>query len=145
MAIRTSARAMIRRNGSLLVIRYEDASGQWYALPGGGQRMGEGLEDSLVREVAEETGLQVRVGRLRFVRECMATPSSRSLPEDFHQVEMIFEGDVVNEAGAPSAVDPTQSGVEWLPVDELRRRCFFPIALLDALDEQREFGYLGIV
>jgi ADP-ribose pyrophosphatase YjhB (NUDIX family) len=145
MAIRTSARAMICKNDALLVIRYEDAAGQWYALPGGGQRIGEGLEASLVREVAEETGLKVRIGRLRFVRECIATPSSRSLPADFHQVELIFECDAVHDAGAPSAVDPTQAGIEWLAVDELRRRCFFPIALLDALDEQREVGYLGIV
>ena len=93
--IRTSARALIQRDGLLLVVRYRDGRGDWYTLPGGGQRHGEGLQAALVREIAEETGARVRVGPLRFVGECIAGPDSRALPLDFHQVELFFSCEVI--------------------------------------------------
>jgi ADP-ribose pyrophosphatase YjhB (NUDIX family) len=143
--VRTSARALIQRDGQLLVVRYNDEHGDWYTLPGGGQRHGEGLESALIREVAEETGAQVRVGPLRFVRECIAGPTSRALPPDFHQVECIFACDLTGpEPGGGREPDATQVGVAWYSVRELRQRCFFPLALLDALDREQMFGYLGV-
>ena len=145
--IRTSARAIVQERGRLLVVRYRDGEGDWYTVPGGGQRHGESLEAALVREVAEETGARVRVGPLRFVRECMAGPGSRALPPDFHQVELFFacELEAPPPAGATGpAPDPAQVGVHWLQVGELRGLCFFPGALLDAMERGQEFGYLGV-
>jgi 8-oxo-dGTP pyrophosphatase MutT (NUDIX family) len=144
--IRTSARALIERDGSLLVVRYRDERGDWYVLPGGGQRPGEGLEASLVREVLEETGAAVRVGPLRFVRECIAGPDARALPPDFHQVEFFFRCDLLRPAAGTGLVpDRNQAGVEWRTREDLRGLCFFPQALLDALDRGQPFGYLGVV
>jgi ADP-ribose pyrophosphatase YjhB (NUDIX family) len=143
--MRTAARAIIYRDNSLLVVRYRDEQGDFYALPGGAQRHREGLVAALTREVAEETGLLVRVGSLRFVRECMAGPSARSLPPDFHQVEFYFTCTVIGPGGLASAPDPGQVDAEWCTIAELRSRCFFPTALLDALERGEEFGYLGVV
>jgi hypothetical protein len=95
--------------------------------------------------VGEETGLHVRVGPLRFVRECVAGPDARSLPPDFHQVEFYFTCEIVGHGGAGAEPDQGQVGAEWCTVRELRGRCFFPPALLDALEAGREFGYLGVV
>src|SRR5262245_38621477 len=143
--MQTSARAIIYRDDSLLVVRYRDECGDWYAVPGGRQRHGEGLVAAVAREVAEETGLLIRVGPLRFVRECIAGPGARSLPPDFHQVEFYFTCALVGPGGAASAPDPGQVDAEWCTIAELRSRCFFPPALLDALERGEEFGYLGVV
>lgn len=142
--IRTSARAIIRKDTSLLVVRYQDTQVHWYCLPGGGQRHGEDLASSLVREVAEETGLQIRVGPLHFVRECLAGPQSRALPPDFHQVELFFACEIIAPHDGPLEQDQGQDGFEWCSLHELRSRCFFPDALLDAIESGREFGYLGV-
>ncbi|HZL88977.1 MAG TPA: NUDIX domain-containing protein [Pirellulaceae bacterium] len=144
-SIRTSARAIIQRDGKLFVIRYRDGHGDFYALPGGAQRHGESLVDAVVREVAEETGAVIRAGGLRFVRECRGSPQSRSIPADLHQIELFFDCELVSLCGAAEVPDPGQDGCEWLTLAELRSRCFFPQALLDALESGREFGYLGMV
>jgi ADP-ribose pyrophosphatase YjhB (NUDIX family) len=143
--MRTSARAIIDRDGALLVLRYRDDRGDWYTLPGGGQRDGEGLVAAVAREVAEETGLRIRVGPLRFVRECIAPDGGRGLPPGFHQVEFYFACEVVGSVGSTDEPDSGQVGTEWCRIAELRDRCFFPPALLDALERGEPFGYLGVV
>jgi 8-oxo-dGTP diphosphatase len=55
--------AVIVRDGQVLLVKrkYEPLAGQW-SLPGGAVEVGETLEGCLAREMAEETGLDVRVG-----------------------------------------------------------------------------------
>ncbi len=57
--------AVILDEGRVLLIRrgHEPLKGTW-SLPGGAVETGETLEDALVREVLEETGLAVEVGPL---------------------------------------------------------------------------------
>lgn len=143
--VRTSARAIIQRDDRLLVIRYQDDRGAWYALPGGGQQHGESLEATLRREVEEETGARVRVGPLRFVRESLATSESRGLPPEWHQVELIFACEILSPCDDGRAPDPAQTAAEWRTVAELRELVFFPGALLDALEYRTEATYLGVV
>ena len=55
--------AVIVLEGKVLLVKrkYEPLAGQW-SLPGGAVEVGETLEACLVREMLEETGLEVRVG-----------------------------------------------------------------------------------
>lgn len=63
MLLTPAVAAVIRDNaGRVLLIRRGDERG--WSLPGGFMEPGERLADSLVREVQEETGLEVKVVRL---------------------------------------------------------------------------------
>ena len=55
--------AVIVQDGKVLIVKrkYDPLAGQW-SLPGGGVELGETLVDSVVREMLEETGLQIEVG-----------------------------------------------------------------------------------
>jgi len=55
--------AVIVQDGKVLIVKrkYDPLAGQW-SLPGGGVELGETLEDSVAREMLEETGLEVAVG-----------------------------------------------------------------------------------
>ena len=55
--------AVIVRDGQVLIVkrRYEPLAGRW-SLPGGTLELGETLEAGVVREMREETGLDVDVG-----------------------------------------------------------------------------------
>ena len=54
---------MIVRDGEVVIVRrrYEPLAGHW-SLPGGTLELGETLEAGVVREMREETGLEVDVG-----------------------------------------------------------------------------------
>jgi ADP-ribose pyrophosphatase YjhB (NUDIX family) len=54
---RNSAKAIIVREGRLLVTRNSDPEGDWYILPGGGQNHSEPLHATLRRECLEEIGV----------------------------------------------------------------------------------------
>lgn len=55
--------AVIVEGGRVLIVkrRYDPLAGQW-SIPGGAVELGESLEDCVVREMREETGLDVEVG-----------------------------------------------------------------------------------
>ena len=126
---------------------YDTVDGVVHALPGGGQRRGETLDESLVREIHEEAGLDITVGRMRWIREFIpARLPVSSFDPSFHQVEIIFEctahGDAEPRLGA--APDPGQVGVGWLPVHDLVNAPFFPQEIARILNGQAsDRTYLG--
>ena len=71
-----------RQDGKMLVV-WNKRYGRW-AMPGGKVEEGETLADALVREMQEETGLDVEPGRLLYV--CDHLPGNGT-----HVVHLTFE------------------------------------------------------
>lgn len=63
---RTRAYAVIEHNQKILIVKNWIGSGVW-SLPGGGGQEGETEEDTLIREVHEETGVKVDKKQLKFI------------------------------------------------------------------------------
>jgi ADP-ribose pyrophosphatase YjhB (NUDIX family) len=134
--IRNSAKAVVIEDGRLLANRHVDAQGPWFSLPGGGQRAGEPLLDALRREVLEETGFEVEVGDLRFVREYIGRNHEFAEHDaDVHQVELMFQCRLsrVRPRLEPTDPDERQVGVEWLPLADLAERRLYPSVLAEHL------------
>ena len=53
--------AAIIRNGKILMVRHQDGGRVYWTLPGGGVIEGESLEQATIREVLEETHLNISV------------------------------------------------------------------------------------
>jgi ADP-ribose pyrophosphatase YjhB (NUDIX family) len=64
-----AVRAIIRDGNKLLVMHRDKHGSQYYTLVGGRVSEGESLEQALVREVKEETGLDVTAARLVFTED----------------------------------------------------------------------------
>lgn len=99
--------AVIVRDGLVLVIRRRDGYG--YNFPGGYLRWDEPIETGLHREVEEETGYRIRIGRQIGIYSGPAPDQILSSVVVAYAAEIVggeerssFEGDVV-----------------WVPVDDL--------------------------
>lgn len=88
------------------------AQGKW-SFPGGLVNTGEGLRQACLRELREETGLQVELEDLAKVVERIIRDEQGAV--EYHYVIVDFWGISAGEARASSDA----SAVRWVPVDEV--------------------------
>jgi len=146
--VRLSVKAIIVREGRLLVLKCRDDEGVWYVLPGGGQEAGETLDQALRRECFEELGCEIRMGSLRFVRDYIAKNHEFAVIDpDTHQVELMFQCYLESEPSHAVQPDSMQEGFEWLEVTGLRGSRLYPRILEHVLGSAEANGvlYLGDV
>ena len=125
--IRTSAKALIIREGKMLAIRLKDSDGEFYIMPGGGQDVEELLPEAVCREVAEELGIRVEVGDLAFVIEGLHG-------EPFHRIDLVFACKYLGEIpGARLHGDNNQVGADWLEIAALNTQPLYPSKLRRAI------------
>lgn len=67
--MRQAVRAVVVRNGYLLVMHRNKFGQEYYTLPGGGMKPNEQAEHALFRQMQEETGVQIINPRLVIVEE----------------------------------------------------------------------------
>jgi 8-oxo-dGTP diphosphatase len=122
---RVGVKGLLLRRGQLLLLRRHphDAiyPGRW-DLPGGGVEVGHTLEATLRREVREETGLRVRIGRPFDVR-LVRIPVRGDRP--FPSVQVTLRCTVVG--GGTVQLDPSEhTEARWVGRGELGRLRLVP-------------------
>ena len=107
------------RDRVLLALWNEPDRSLW-TLPGGGVELRETVEDAAVREVHEETGYDVELGRLLGVDTIVITPEERTVDRDrfYKGVRVIFEASVVG-GRLRNEVDGTTDEARWFPLSEV--------------------------
>ena len=106
------AAAVVIHDGRVVLIRRGQApsAGEW-SIPGGGVELGESVETALRREVREETGLEIAVGRFLEVFERVELDDAGAVR--FHFVVLDYAATVVggslragDDAADVALVDP---------------------------------------
>ena len=129
--IRNAARAVIVRDSNILLLRKEGyPQGARYALPGGGQDLGETLEQALLRECEEEIGTQVRIRGLVHVADTFK-PRDTSPPSTRHLVEFLFDCSIPEGYTPCNGMHPDkhQVAVDWYGLDALEGMPLYPRSL----------------
>lgn len=147
--IRTSAKAIILRDGQILLIRKRGQDGiPYHVIPGGGQNHGENLHQALQRECIEEVNAPVQVGPLRYVQDYIANHHEFSdVHPDAHHVVFFFECSVPSDyhPAMGTETDTHQEAVLWFPLNCLEEANLYPKALIPHLQAFNVQGpvYLG--
>lgn len=110
-------------------------AGEW-SLPGGRVRFGEELHEAVVRELAEETGLEVVVERFLGWVERLGDD-----PEPYHFVILDFLVDVLDPLQEPHPGDDAVE-VAWIGLDDLDGLALVPGLLEFLLDHDVVPGVL---
>jgi ADP-ribose pyrophosphatase YjhB (NUDIX family) len=123
---------ILERDGRILLVasRYPNHAKPLWNLPGGRQRHGELLEESLTREFREETGLTIATGELLYVSESYDGATGT------HFLNFTF---AVRAQGEPRAAedDAHVVGLEWVARDRVESR--LPVAVV----REPLLAYLG--
>lgn len=144
------------RDGGILMVNHRGLrDGPFWAPPGGGMEYGSPAEANLEREFREETGLEVRTGRLMFTTEFIQSP--------LHAVEFFFEVTIVGgnlhtgfdpEMGPSSTSgrrlstpsrdlkDQTSGRRQGQLIEEVR---FMPFTEVDALPPEARHGAFRLI
>jgi 8-oxo-dGTP diphosphatase len=108
-----------RNDNEILLVRHRKGTRQYWVLPGGRLEYGETFHECAVRELREETGLDVEVDNLIYLSEAIAPDRSR------HIVNVYLTAHVVG--GVMQVGDePVLAGVDFVPLDELSRCTLYP-------------------
>lgn len=130
--MRKAVRAIIIKDNKLLTMHRNKFGQAYYTLPGGGIDFGETAEETLKREVREETNLHVTNHRLVFVEEagdpfgtqyvylCEVSGDDMRLQEDSDEAK-------INQLGQ-NLYKP-----HWLPLEKLAKSTFLSDKLKDAI------------
>lgn len=118
---RLAAYAVVLRDDLVLLSRIDPriAETEMWTLPGGGVEHGEDPHDAVVREVREETGLDVRVSdTARVASSHQPASRRRGRRVDAHAVRLVYEGWVPRDAPEPRVLEVDGSTVDaaWQPV-----------------------------
>jgi 8-oxo-dGTP diphosphatase len=121
--VRLAAYAWAEEDSAVLLVRNaptERAAGLW-TLPGGGLAFGEEPEAGAIREVREETGLDVRMGMLLGVRSAILEPEWLGRSERLQAIGILYRASVVG-GELRHEVDESTDRAAWIPLaglDEL--------------------------
>lgn len=107
------------RDRILLALWNEGDAPRW-TLPGGGVELEESVEDGTVREVLEETGYDVRLGKLLTV-DTYVIPGTRRIngsDRPMKAVRVLFDATIVG-GELTHEIDGTTDEARWFPLSEV--------------------------
>ena len=143
---RYRAAAIIIENDCVLFAKNE-LTDYMYSI-GGGVHMGEKAEDSVIREVYEETGVYYEIEQLAVIHENFFDDSSDEVLKGLNCHEICFyylmKSRGTQELNSNSFINGVKEEMCWIPIKDLDKYKAFPGFLKDYLAKEH-FGVEHIV
>ena len=121
---RPSVYGIVIKDGSILLSSQHTAN--QYDLPGGGIETHENIEQALVREIKEETGIDTDIGELMMATDNIFIwkPDDPSRREVLHSIMLYYVATMIGGEISTKGFDVQErecaKQAVWLPLDELK-------------------------
>ena len=141
---RISVGAIVIQEGRILLVRYKDSDKNSFLVgPGGGSLNDEGISQTVVREVLEETGLEVSPQKILFIEDLL---SGRYRMVKIWFLCKIIGGQLEHTQGA---IEEGITEAGWYRKDQLRNEIVYPSILVSQnwdtfFKDNWESKYLGL-
>ncbi|MFI5286151.1 MAG: NUDIX domain-containing protein [Candidatus Dormibacteria bacterium] len=120
-AVRLRVGVLVWREGEVLLVRHEKGGRSYWLVPGGGVDAGETMVAAATRELLEETGYAVEIGRLLLLCEAIdPKPGGR------HIVNAVYAGTVRAGTLEVGADDKSLREAKWQPLQALAELEMYP-------------------
>lgn len=110
---RVRVAALMTHEDKVVLVRHRAGANEYHLLPGGGVDYRETAGDALVREVREETGLEIAVGEPLIVSDTIDPRGSR------HVINIVFSAAITGGSVTDTPEDRRVAGVDLVTPDEL--------------------------
>ena len=114
------------RDDRILVQR--DKGGNEYALPGGHVKIGETTVEGLIREYKEETGAEIKCGRLLWTEECFWNWNGRTAHNIafYYLIDLCEDSDIPDRDEFVPHKDNCDVLIGWMPIANLKNITIYP-------------------
>ena len=117
--VRVRIGVLIYERDSILLVHHKKDDRDYWLLPGGGLEAGESIEECAKRELIEETGYEIRLGKLVFTSETLYPGRKR------HIVHMNFLASITG--GTPQTPSEERiAGHEFVELQKFGDYTFYP-------------------
>lgn len=131
---------IINEKQDILLVQHKKGTRLYWVLPGGRIEYGEDFATCAVRELKEETNLDIEFGKVVFLSEAIAPDRSR------HIINIYATGKVL---GGEMKIgdEPVLEAVDWKPIMELEKVTLYPPVAHEIIGAYKEgfktMRYLG--
>lgn len=132
--INVLGRLLIISNDHVLVTKkkFDD----YVFLPGGHVEYNEGVKTTIIRELQEEMGADVEVGKFIGVLEKSFENKDKGI---YHELNFIFLGNLKGQdyPQTPESLEDAQE-VKWILISELRKANLLPSQMIDIINDYKK-------
>jgi ADP-ribose pyrophosphatase YjhB (NUDIX family) len=124
---RIATGAIIIKGNKILLVRYADRQGKTYVVaPGGGVHNEEGLSEAVIREVKEETGIEIVADKILCVEDLYS--------RKYRMVKVWFLCQTVGGhlERTQGAVDETIIEANWYTKNRLKNEVVYPSIIMES-------------
>ena len=112
--VRVAVHGLIKKDNKFLITKRpfdDDYMPDVWDLPGGTIKFQENIKDALIREIKEETTLEINIGPVIFIHEF-------SSGSDRHQFQIVYQCDY--QSGEVNLNPEDHEDFKWVTLDEMK-------------------------